>query len=328
MSEDLTPDQLAELVVTARHGGSGAPRARRAASTHGARARRVRTLDFSRPMKLSPPEVKRFAGTHARFCRDAAIRLSSELRSPVELAVIDVDQLTWAAAMREAATPAILAVVTIEPGGGSILLCVPEPLMLVMIERLLGGVPDATPAPRSLSEIDAALGRRVFDVLVESLSAAWSEFLGLRLGLASVEPQHANVELGPPSEATLVVTIEGRDQSGTSGTIALLIPYSSISPAAARLAGKSQGGEETAPRAGGGAMRTAIGAIGVELRAEVGAKMLTLGEVLALGVGDVLRLGPTGTEGLFGGGERLHRIRPGRAGNRRAVQIVDPEAPR
>ena len=192
-----------------------------------------------------------------------------------------------------------------------------------MIERLLGGAPEEPPAGRSLSEIDTALAHRVFEVLVDTLSAPWNEFLGLRLALASVEPQHANVELAPPSEAALAVTIEGRDDAGTGRSRCCSLLVDRARGGAARRQVPGRRGRRAPREDEGGAMRTAIGAIGVELRAEVGAKMLTLGEVLALSPGDVLRLGPAGTEGLFGGGERLHRVRPGRSGNRRAVQIVE-----
>jgi len=310
MSESLTPDQLAELVVTAK-------RAQRDNAAHGGRrTRRVRPLDFSRPMKLSPPEVRRFENTHTRFCRDASVRLSSELRSTIELEVLDVVQLTWASAMREVRTPSILATATVEPGGGEVLLCMEEPLLLVMVERLLGGAPTELPAPRNLTDIDSALARRAFESLIESISGAWHEFIGLQLTLASLEPQQANVELVAPSEPTIVVTVEGRDQTGNSA-ISLLVPYSAL--AGSRLTGKAASGEESAREDGEGeTMRTALGGVGVELRAEVAAIELPLGEVLRIAEGDVLRLGPVGGEGVFGGGERLHRVRPGRA----AVQII------
>jgi flagellar motor switch protein FliM len=316
MSDTLTAEELADIVVTAKRAQRG----------HGRRARRVRVLDFSRPMKLSPPELRRFENAHARFSRDAAVRLSSELHSSIELEVTDVVQLTWSAAVREVRSPAILAVALSEPAGGDMLICVEEPLLLVMIERLLGGAPTEVPAPRNLTEIDMAIAHRAIGALVETLSAAWQEFLGLRLSLTSVEPQHANVELVPPSEPTVAITIEARDQTG-AWTISLVVPYPAIAAATTRLAGKSQGGEDPSPEREDESetMRNAIGTIGVELRAEVGAIELTLGEVLGVSVGDVLALGPAGTEGLFGGGERLHRVRPGRSGSRRAVQIIGDE---
>jgi flagellar motor switch protein FliM len=220
MSGTLTPDQVADFVIAAKRGESASH-----AGGEARRARRIRPLDFSRPMKLSPVEQGRFENAHANFSRDASMRLSSELRSPIELEVTSFAQLTWAAALRDVPRPSVLAVASTAPLGTAILICIQEPLLVAMIERLLGGLPVDPPASRSRTEIDMALTRRIFGSLTEALSVVWQELLALRLSFVDVEPQHANVELVPPSEPTLALTIEGRDESVTAG-ISLLVPYS------------------------------------------------------------------------------------------------------
>jgi flagellar motor switch protein FliM len=319
MSDAPNPDQIARLVANAER--EQAAKQRAAAR----RPRRVRELDFSRPMKLNPVEQRRFESAHVGFCRDLSVRLSSELREPIELEVQNLSQLTWTAAVREVPQPSILAILSTLPLETSILIAVEEPVLLGMIERLLGGGVLETPKSRTLTEIDMALARRIFGTLIEALSAAWSELLGLRLSLVDVAPQHSSVDLVPPSEPTVALTIQARDGGETPSTISLLVPYSSIAPVAARLSGMSPALEGAIDHGGdtSDAMRTAIGAVDVELRAEVGSIELTMNEILALGEGDLIRLGPVGEEALYGGDERLHRARPGLSGNRRAAQIIE-----
>jgi flagellar motor switch protein FliM len=60
------------------------------------------------------------------------------------------------------------------------------------------------------------------------------------------------------------------------------------------------------------------------VRAEAGSTGLTIGEVLALGEGDVVRLGAAGSACIIAGGSRLHRVRPGLSGSHRTVQIIEP----
>jgi hypothetical protein len=62
------------------------------------RAPRVRTVDFSQPTKFTVELRRRIVRVLGPFCEAFAIRLSSELRAPVELAVADSSQLTWSAA--------------------------------------------------------------------------------------------------------------------------------------------------------------------------------------------------------------------------------------
>jgi flagellar motor switch protein FliM len=334
MSDVLTPEQIAEFAA--------AGEALTASGGHGRRPRRIRDIDFSRPTKLSPAEQTRFEGAHAAFCRAMSVRLSTELRSSIELEVVGSAQLTWAAALRDVPQPSILAVAASgapkrrrrdddDPAPAaqltpetSILISIEQNLVFRMIERLIGGAHSDTEIDRGLTEIEAGLARRIFSSLLATLSVAWQELLGVNLRLVDLESQNVSVELAAPSDPTLVLTIEARDRGG-SATISLLVPYASIAATSRRLSGKAPESEEAREpdHKAAEAMKTAIGGVDVELRAEVGAVSLTIGEVLALGVGDILRLGPAGSEGVFIGETRLNRARPGRSGGRRAVQIAD-----
>ncbi len=323
MSDVLSPDEIAQLVAAAKEGGLPVKQPERAR-----RPRRVRELDFTRPVKLAPDQQRRFERAHETFCRTASTRLSAELRSPIEFEIINVDQLTWSAALADVPQPSIFGVLATHPLETTVLIGVERALVFRLIERLIGGGDGSdreTPIERNLTEIETALTRRTFGALLELLSVVWQELFGLNLQLLDLESQVANVEIAPPSEPTLVVTIEVRGQKASS-TISLLVPHRSIAAVDDRLSGQFDIGEAPAPDAEiGEAVRHAIGAVEIEVRAEVGAVELTIGDVLALGEGDIVRLGTQASGGVFvcAGEVRLHRARPGRSGVRRAVEIVE-----
>ncbi len=222
--------------------------------------------------------------------------------------------------------PSIFGVVATRPLDTTILLCVEQPLIFRFIERLIGGGDSETPLARGLTEIELALTRRTFVGMIEQLSSVWQELFGLDLGLLELESQVANVELAPPSEPTVALTIETRGERNSS-TMSVLIPHRSIASVTSRLSGQygdhndSQGLDEAL----GELVRSSVGAVEVDVRAEVGTVDLTIGEVLALAEGDVLRLGTPANAGVYVcvDGVRLHRARPGRSGSRRAVEIVE-----
>jgi len=323
MSDVLSPDEIAQLVAAAKEGGLPVKQPERAR-----RPRRVRELDFTRPVKLAPDQQRRFERAHETFCRTASTRLSAELRSPIEFEIINVDQLTWSAALADVPQPSIFGVLATHPLETTVLIGVERALVFRLIERLIGGGDGSdreTPIERNLTEIETALTRRTFGALLELLSVVWQELFGLNLQLLDLESQVANVEIAPPSEPTLVVTIEVRGQKASS-PISLLVPHRSIAAVDDRLSGQFDIGEAPAPDAEiGEAVRHAIGAVEIEVRAEVGAVELTIGDVLALGEGDIVRLGTQASGGVFvcAGEVRLHRARPGRSGVRRAVEIVE-----
>ncbi len=97
-----TPTPQTDDPVAADAAGDVGPDARRDAHRQMANGERgghlIRTVDFSQPTKFTAELRRRILRSLGSFCEAFALRLSTELRAPVELAVADSSQLTWAAA--------------------------------------------------------------------------------------------------------------------------------------------------------------------------------------------------------------------------------------
>lgn len=316
MSDVLSEEQVAELVTAAsREGPDAAHRARRAP--------RVRTIDFSRPTKFSQDQQRKVMRAHETFCRTASTRLSAELRTPIELDVISIDQMAWSNALEEIPQPSVLGIVEVQPLGARLLLTTELGVLLGMVDRLLGGQGHVGQLERPLTEIEQTLARRVLGNLLEQLSLTWDELLGLTLHLQELESKVSNVQLAPPSEPTLTLTIELRsDQS--SSTLSMIVPYRTIEPVIDRL-DKRPFVEGALMRGAAQAVRKAVSRVDVELRAEVGSVELTVAELLRLEPGSVLRLHVPVSSGvtLCADDTPIHRARPGRDGGSRAVEIIE-----
>jgi flagellar motor switch protein FliM len=207
--------------------------------------------------------------------------------------------------------------------GTQILMSTELGLVLRLIERLLGGPGTGKVRPRELTEIEMAIVRRVFATLLEQLTLTWEELVGVRFELIELESQISTIHLAPPSEPSLVLAMEVK-LDGTSSTISLICPHRSIEPVLGKLSGSQYGEAATDPESAA-AVRTGIAGVEVEVRAEVASRNAPIQEVLALRPGDILRFGTPAAEGvkLYAGHVPAHRARPGRNGNRRAIQIVE-----
>jgi flagellar motor switch protein FliM len=320
LNEVLSPEEIAKLVAAAKDGALPTKTVER-----GRRPRRVRELDFTRPVKLAPDQQRRLERGHETFCRTAATRMSAEFRVPIEFEIINVAQLTWTAALSDMPQPSIFGVIATKPHDTNILLALEQPLVFRMVERLVGGGGGDTQAARALTEIELALTRRTVGSLLEQLSTAWNELFGVSLELVELETQVANVELAPPSEPTVVLTIETRED-GFSSTMSLLIPYRSIAPVAGRLSGQFDSGDApVSDSESAGLVQRAMGGVEVEVRAEVGSVEMSIGDVLDLTEGSIVKLNTPAADGVYvcAGGTKLHRAQPGRSGSRRAVEIIE-----
>ena len=291
-----------------------------------ARRHRVREVDFRRPNKFNREQVRRLEHAHDGFCQSASSRLSAELRSELQLGVIGSDQLPYSVVMgEEVARHSFVSVLRIDTLGTELALIMDMPLATTLVQRLLGGSAQAlsaTPAT-SLTAVEAAVARRAVASLVESLSSTWMDLAQVSLSMAGTSTNPTQVQLVPSSEPTLILNISAA-VDGVMSVITLLMPHRSVEPIMHHFEQGSMYGPPTdADARNRELMRSAVGEVDVQVRAEAGSVRLPLAEVLALSPGDTVRLKRPVDRGvtLCVGDVEAYEAAPGRNGNLRAVQV-------
>jgi flagellar motor switch protein FliM len=324
VSDLLSTDEIAKLFDKAASGVT--PEATKASSgAPSKRTRGLRTIDFQHPRKFTAEHERALKRAVDQFCRTANRRLSTELRMDVELEVIDVSQLTWFNAHAQIPPEAICAPISADAAGESsqrMLLTAEQSLMLTFIERVLGGTQPSR--ERKLTDIDLVVAKRFFQAITDELSVVWQEMANSSLSLQRLLSQPEAGNLTSPSDPTLAIVMEGR-LNRQSSTVMLLIPYQ----VAETMLGEMAAGDPTDPRTAR-AVDAALRRVSVPVRAEVASMQLSLEDVLSLRPGDVLRFDAPVSDGvrIMTDDIEVHTAVPGRAGRRRAVQIVPtPEEP-
>jgi flagellar motor switch protein FliM len=328
MSDPSTPttddETLAEESIEDLFERGSAGRLPVESTTGGAsRSRWLRTVDFTRPTKFSLDQERRLRRVHEGFCRAASTRLAAEHRIPLDLEVLEISQLTWADAHGVIPDSAMCASLDVQPIQTNLLFGADLALLLVCIERLLGSSIDEQPAPRKLTEIDVLLVRRIFELLVETLSATWKDMANVELELGAIDAQPESRAFTHPSEPCLVMTLAAR-LPHASTTMTLVVPYVSVEPIIGAISRKE------APEAAEDLrmqqlVRERLSHVDVTMRAEVAHLDMDLHEVLSLNAGDTLKLGPADDCAitLWADDVAVHRARAGRSGGRRAVQVTE-----
>ncbi|HEV3322018.1 MAG TPA: FliM/FliN family flagellar motor switch protein, partial [Solirubrobacteraceae bacterium] len=286
----------------------------------------IRTVDFSQPTKFTAELRRRIVRALGSFCEAFALRLSTELRAPVELGVADSRQLTWAAAKAPLPANTIAVALGVQPINAQMLLCIEPPLVLQALECLLGGHPAQAASERRFSEVDWALTRRLLQSMIAQLGPAWRDLGGLELSLGEVDLEGDGGVLVPIGEPTFAITLESRIDDLPSG-MSLLIPWSAIGPIAEEILGSGPRLQDTDSREAH-AMRRGLAGAHVCLRAEVGAREMPVERMLALTPGTLLGLHDRATEGvvLFAEGVPIGRGQPGLRGAQRAVKLTEAVA--
>lgn len=292
-------------------------------------ASRVQPLDFSQPTKFTTELRRRIERMLVPFCKALAMRMSAELRAPVELRQVDSAQLSWAAA-RSRLSPELLSVaVESKQAGGHMMLGVELPLLLASIECMLGGSATTAPEPRRLSDIDWALSRRLLDAIVLQLSLVWRDIGGAELTVGEVDMEGDPGLTVPIGEPTFAVELQCTI-AGCSSTLSLLIPWEAVEPLAEEILGRWAAPAEADPRESI-AVRRGVAGAKVLLRAEIGSTRMPVERVLAIEPGSLVNLRTRAEHGvrLLAEGVSLARGLPGRSGVRRAVKLtsgIEPQA--
>src|SRR3954469_4995972 len=292
----------------------------------GVRRHRVREVDFRRPNKFNREQVRRLEHAHDGFCQAASSRLSAELRSELQLGVIGTDQLPYSVVMgEEVPRHSFVSVLRIDNLGTELALILDMSLAQCLVQRLLGGSPQApgNQAVTSLTAVEGAVARRAVASLVESLSSTWMDLAQVSLSMAGTSSNPTQVQLVPSSEPTLILNLSAT-VDGLTSVITLLLPHRSVEELMHHFEqGAMYGPPTDADARNRELMRSAVGDVDVEVRAEAGAVKMPLAEVLAMKPGDTVRLKRPVERGvtLCVGDVEAYDAAPGRNGNLRAVQI-------
>jgi flagellar motor switch protein FliM len=318
MSGSLNEDQIAAMFAQAEDGTLPEASDGRPVRT----GARVTTVDFSRPSKFSKELERELRRLHEVFCRTAAGRLTGDLRSSLEMSVVGLGQQTWSTATLGLGHDPVCGTVEIVETGARFIVTLERLFLLPLFERLCGGHPTSRPSDRKFSEIDDVLAGRVFRMFVEQLSLIWQDVAGLELRLVGLEPDPSTAHIAGLSEATLVITLDMKVDTGSHG-FGLYFPFASIEPLISKFLTGQPEDDADAP-ANAAAVRGAVGGVQIEVRAEVAAAHLTVDELISFGVGDVIDLGPAASGvTLCAGNIPLYRAQPGREGRNRAIQIIE-----
>ena len=286
---------------------------------------RVREIDFRRPSKFNREQVRRIEVAHENFCQSASSRMSAELRTELQLAVLNTDQLPYGVVMaEEVPRHALVNLLRIDPLDSEVALIMDLPLALALVARLLGGHGAPAGQRSSLTDVELTVARRAVTSLVEALSSTWHDLADVNLELGGHAISPMSVQIVSPSEPTLLLNLSATID-GLMSIITLVIPHSAVERIMSKLEqghyGPAQIDDQSAA-----AMHEAVGDVDMTLRAEVGAIELPLSEVLGLQAGDVVRLRRPVSRGvvIYAGEVPAHVGDPGRNGNVRAVQIRQP----
>jgi flagellar motor switch protein FliM len=213
-----------------------------------------------------------------------------------------------------------------DPLKGNAILEIDPAVTFSIIDRLFGGTGEGTKAQHELTDIETSVMEGIIVRILGNMREAWSQVIDLRprLGQIDTNPQFASIV--PPTEMVVLVTLETK-VGDVEGMMNFCIPYITIEPIIGKLSAQYwyssvRRGTTTENL---NILKDKLANVDVNVVAEVGKIPIPVRDVLALRIGDMVRLYNVRVGDPFSlniGNKKKFLCRPGVIGKKMAVQII------
>lgn len=252
--------------------------------------RQIILYDFKRPNRVSKEQLRAVKGIHDKMARNLAAQVSSIMRSIVEIQLHSVDQMTYGEFLMSLPSPTSFNVFSIKPLDGSCVIEINPSIAFPMIDRLLGGVGESFESTRELTDIELNLLDAILRIVMQRLKEAWGPITDMYPNVETKESSPNVVQVVSQNEIVIMVVME-IIIGNSSGMINLCYPVIYLEPILSRLANRDiMLGETSAKKSRNKELTALIGRAEVFNEAIIGKSELSVGELLDIENGDIIRL--------------------------------------
>lgn len=263
-----------------------------------------------------------------RFVRNLRGALLQHLRRGVTVTSTGIELVEHRELIEKLGNPSYLALFTMKPLHGGLMLMFDAPLVVSLVESRFGGsgrFPINT-ANRDFTAFEQKSMRRVVDTALEQYALAWEALGRFDIGPVRNETNPQFAGFAQADDEILVSTFEvSVDQSG--GKMAAYIPYVAIEPWQEQLlAGHVAEVEADDPR-WSETLKSNVQQASITLNVELGKIDISVGDLVALQPGNVFEMDRPDSLVVEAGGVPLFRGRWGRHGRKIGVMVEERLAP-
>jgi flagellar motor switch protein FliM len=187
--------------------------------------------------------------------------------------------------------PSCLNILRIEPLRGSAVLVIESKLLYAFVDSLFGGsdVPYTKVEGKDFTQIEIKVARRIVMAAMNDLEKAWAPVFPLAIHYSRTEINPQFVAVVPPSDVVISTTFD-IELEKISGSIKLVIPYSTLEPIKSKLSVGFQNEQLEVDHIWINRIKAQLMNTAVNLSVSMGDCWLSMRELMELNAGDILIL--------------------------------------
>ena len=265
---------------------------------------------------------------HDRFIRLFRMSLSNSLRKMANISVNSTGPLKFSEFMISLPLPSCLNILRLDPLRGAAVMVVESKLLYALVDSFFGGndVPYTKIEGKDFTPIEIKIARRLVMTAIDDLEKAWEPVYPLKIGYSRTEINPQFVAIVPPSDVVIATTFDVELEK-VSGTIKIVIPYSTLEPIKSKLSVGFQSEQLEVDVIWINRIKEKIMQTNANLLVRLGTADITVRDLLELEIGDIIQLGSDATmplEVLVEGKPKFKGI-PGLSKGNRAIKITETQ---
>jgi flagellar motor switch protein FliM len=251
----------------------------------------IQTYDLTNQDRVIRGRMPILEIIYERFIRSFRVSLSNSLRKISTISMISTDLLKFGEFVNTLPIPSCMCIMRFNELRGPALLVFESKLAYAIIDSYFGGTdrPFTKIEGKEFTMIELSFMKKVMDMALSDLEEAWAPVHRIDAQYLRTEINPQFVGVVPPSDVIIATTLEVEFESA-SGTIMIVVPYSTIEPIKQKLSSSFQTDNDMADSIWTHAMNEHIKQAKATMIVKLGETNITVGDLVTLEKGDIIPL--------------------------------------
>ncbi len=254
--------------------------------------RNIISYDLTSQDRIIRGRLPQLEVIYEKFMRAFRVSLSSALRKIASITLTSTEFLKFGEFINTLPIPTCMSVLRFNNLRGSALLVIEAKLAYALVDSFFGGAdrPYAKLDGKEFTPIELQIVRKVVELAIHDLEMSWStiEKIGCSFQRTEINPQFVGIV--PPTDVVIATTFDV-ELENASGTISIVIPYSTIEPIKQKLStGFQVESDQTDKKLWTSIIKEQLLETDVDIKVNLGETEIKLKDLMSLKIGDIIPL--------------------------------------
>lgn len=254
--------------------------------------RNIVSYDLTSQDRIIRGRLPQLEVIYEKFMRAFRVSLSSALRKIASITLTSTEFLKFGEFINTLPIPTCMSVLRFNNLRGSALLVIEAKLAYALVDSFFGGAdrPYAKLDGKEFTPIELQIVKKVVELAIHDLEASWAtiEAIGCSFQRTEINPQFVGIV--PPTDVVIASTFDVELEQA-SGTISIVIPYSTIEPIKQKLStGFQVESDQTDKKLWTSIIKEQLLETDVDIKVNLGETEIKLQDLMGLKVGDIIPL--------------------------------------